>query len=509
MTGGVAGQAAAFGQMTGQIEDENLQNAIAASMKEKGTHDVNYEPIARVDQRVREKDQPTGLRNIGNTCYFNSLLQVYYTLPNFVSKILNFQTEEIKIHEEAKNAQDAQPAAAEGAGADKNHGNLKKKLVNSGMKLIRELQILFATMALGNKKYINPSGVLQSVLDDQGDQVAIGEEKDISEYNSVLLTRIQDAFNWKMQKNQVSQKSTDAVMNSDTAKPTSQDDSGVPTMSPPQLESQSSFADNNMQRYNTNTDAEPARFDAEDVEESKGEGDLIVDNTFSKLFEVQLKNLVEFKDKKGIPQRKTQNDMMSDIVLYIQDESDFYQAWENVFRDEIPDYQNDEDGERYKVSQTTWIESLPAVLTFQLQRQKFMDNMLVKKQHKHPILPEIYPDRFMYENRVEVENLRKNVDTLRKKIAYLKECLDQYHDFNGSQMGIEGVLNQAFNFFQDQGKGKVPETSLTQEEMSDLRPQLPLRQEQKAEFGIVQQMLKTYGGLVSQQIQNLKDQITN
>ena len=56
-------------------------------------------------------------------------------------------------------------------------------------------------------------------------------------------------------------------------------------MSPPQLESQSSFADNNMQRYNTNTDAEPARFDAEDVEESK-EGDLIVDNTFSKLFEV-------------------------------------------------------------------------------------------------------------------------------------------------------------------------------------------------------------------------------
>ena len=41
-----------------------------------------------------------------------------------------------------------------------------------------------------------------------------------------------------------------------------------------------------MQRYNNNTDAEPARFDAEDVEESKGEGDLIVDNTFSKLFEV-------------------------------------------------------------------------------------------------------------------------------------------------------------------------------------------------------------------------------
>ena len=30
--------------------------------------------------------------------------------------------------------------------------------------------------------------------------MAIGEEKDISEYNSILLTRIQDAFNWKMEK---------------------------------------------------------------------------------------------------------------------------------------------------------------------------------------------------------------------------------------------------------------------------------------------------------------------
>ena len=43
---------------------------------------------------------------------------------------------------------------------------LKIKLVNSGMKLIQELQILFSTMAVGKKKYLDPSGVLESVLDD-------------------------------------------------------------------------------------------------------------------------------------------------------------------------------------------------------------------------------------------------------------------------------------------------------------------------------------------------------
>ena len=85
--------------------------------------------------------------------------------------------------------QDVAAGSAEESKGD-NSDALRKKLVNSGMKLIRELQILFTTMALGRKKYLDPSGVLESVLDDQGDQVTVGEEKDISEYNSVLLQRI-------------------------------------------------------------------------------------------------------------------------------------------------------------------------------------------------------------------------------------------------------------------------------------------------------------------------------
>ena len=39
-------------------------------------------------EEIAKVQEPSGLENLGNTCYLNSLLQTYYNLPNFVLAIL-------------------------------------------------------------------------------------------------------------------------------------------------------------------------------------------------------------------------------------------------------------------------------------------------------------------------------------------------------------------------------------------------------------------------------------
>lgn len=67
------------------------------------------------------------------------------------------------------------------------------------MELIRELKGLFGLMTRGNKKYADPNKVLRSIVDNFGESIKIGDEKDIREFNEVFHSRIQDAFKFRMQ----------------------------------------------------------------------------------------------------------------------------------------------------------------------------------------------------------------------------------------------------------------------------------------------------------------------
>ena len=61
------------------LDDPEIAAAIQMSLKS--------EPLS-LDQRSRIDDTPVGLKNVGNTCYFNSFIQALFFLPNMTTKLL-------------------------------------------------------------------------------------------------------------------------------------------------------------------------------------------------------------------------------------------------------------------------------------------------------------------------------------------------------------------------------------------------------------------------------------
>lgn len=77
-----------------ESEEKQIKEAIQRSLQETPYEDLSW-TVADVKDDARERkripaDAPVGLRNIGNTCYLNSLLQVYFNLTDFRRAILRY-----------------------------------------------------------------------------------------------------------------------------------------------------------------------------------------------------------------------------------------------------------------------------------------------------------------------------------------------------------------------------------------------------------------------------------
>mmetsp|Transcript_41259 Transcript_41259/g.62820 ORF Transcript_41259/g.62820 Transcript_41259/m.62820 type:complete len:204 (+) Transcript_41259:161-772(+) len=111
------------------------------------------EPLP-ASERERDREAPCGLKNVGNTCYFASLMQTLFALPNLQEKILNFDLDEHK--DLLKNLEKSDISPVE-----------KVKLTKS-RELVKALQELLTRMLTSRVKYQNPNEVLSAIVDDRG-----------------------------------------------------------------------------------------------------------------------------------------------------------------------------------------------------------------------------------------------------------------------------------------------------------------------------------------------------
>ena len=376
---------------------EQAINSLLTSTTEKALYS-SFEPLNPL-QRQRQEGSPVGLKNLGSTCYFNSLIQAYFMIPSFVQQVMAFSDPE-----ESKQS----------------------------TKLMLQLQRLFAYMIRSNKKYIDPSLVLNYLVDDLGNPIEIGDEKDIGEFNMMLVERLEEALN---------------------------------------------------SRDQVNKSLEQGRI--------------------SQLFYGKhTEELSYFEKAKQVVTGKSS--AFGQINIDIE-QKDLYSGWASAYENFIEGYLAPE-GQLTQAFQRIWIEKLPQILLFGIQRVKYDTELgLLKKVHKAFNFPKvIYPDRFLVQNKTKSLEIMNSIKAHQKRIKLLQEKLEKFERFKDSQIPLSKVLELTSLFLSDNIQSSTyvdleTTDSLTPESL-ELFPQLPQLQ---SALSLVDQC----SSVVNQKVDSIKQEI--
>jgi ubiquitin carboxyl-terminal hydrolase 25/28 len=370
----------------GPKEDDDLSKVIELSLQETSPGAVySFDPISPED-RVRAEGVPVGLKNVGNTCYFNSLLQAYFMIPKFVQEVLAFKEVALEGTEDVQQG----------------------RVLSASLQLVKQLQRLFGYMTRSHRRYIDPSNVLSALVDDLGNQLMIGDQKDVGEFNIILVARIEDGM--KPPKSE----EEEAPEGEDSGR---RDSSDVQLMRKGSLNYSISIPD---------------------------------EGVIAALFYGRQVELLTSAEADGTRVFQHQEAVFGQVMLDV-DERDIYSAWDKACFSNIEGYVTPQD---YKTvaQQEIWLTRLPQVLLFQIQRVCFDKASLssVKKHTVFNIEKVIYPDRFMHHNRVIGSSLRQQAQELKAKVAKLEAILDKYQRFASDSLSLEKVLRNAGTFMAEQ-----------------------------------------------------------
>jgi len=338
-------------------EDIDINKAIELSLKETKHLPSTYEPL-NPEQRLRKEGMPIGLKNIGNTCYVNSLFQAYFMSYKFVASILHFNPE-IKVEEPKKESSSSQ-----------DEKDITKKRTEASIKQIINLRKLFAMMIRSHKKYADPTDVLQSVVDDFGQHLPIGDQRDVTEYHTNFLSRIEEAFEYQEAYNK--------------AKQNQNNPSAI------QIEEPVSGENSTVNKENS----------------------LVTQHFYGVMR--QFRSFVRQHDFVT----EESDSIFGPLILDVASK-DLYSGLEKYCNFTIDDYRLST-GELTKVDGNTWIIRPPEFLFIQLNRVSFdkESGLPLKINDKFTFEKELYFDRFMLEYKDKATSINRAIAQLRTQVNF-------------------------------------------------------------------------------------------
>ena len=345
---------------------DDLALAIQNSLKEVES-DYAFYDVYNPETMLRSQNTPVGLKNIGNTCYFNSLIQNYFMIPKFIKEILNFKPQLRR---------------------DPNEAQVK----SASIQLIQELQLLFSSMILGNKRFIDPSSVLDALVDDSGNKIQIGEQKDVGEFNMNMIARIEEGL---------------------------------------------------QSAQNMQLKLEVRELVSEDQE-------FLLGGKVSQLFYATQHELLTTQESDGRTLVFENTAIFGQLSLDVN-EKELYRAWDHAYHTLIEGYITPNGHNTYAV-QEIWPEKLPGILLFQIQRVRYDltsgRNIKVNTPFTFPLV--IYGDRFLLKNKPIYLSVRDRVLSIKSEISRLETELITLENYKDSNIGIVSILSHVSTFLDTQ-----------------------------------------------------------
>lgn len=511
-------------------EDPDLSAALEISMREQ------HEGLGGGAEGVaREEGTPCGLRNVGNTCYVNSFLQTLLHVDDFRERMLRYRTPVeagVAVPQPSAKATEPDPEVVH---IDKDDASLGRR--EHCIRLASELRLICAYSLFTLRSCIDPSRLLNELVDERGQKLQIGSQEDVGEFMLKLLDRLEEGVRAGCFENEPEAEGADAMAGGDAeAQPATDDaarlDPAAPDDGGASGDAEAQAAPDALAMEASGTGADPAAGgdghavaeeaaqafeDTEVTEPEPQPGDEVaagavaasavepaghsppeagrqVENEpkveappspLQSLFFGQQVQVFSYREGPAaadgseapgagagggdpvvtgseedagpsMTQAQEAADEKGGRLVVSEEKSDFlqifldvkhrdlYSAWEAANCTEV-DYTTP-GGTTTTASTSIWIERLPKLLFFQLQRVVFDQERKaqVKLDEAFEFDTTVFVDRFLLANREHASQVAVRARDLKRRRDELAEALRRFEEYRGRQgVGVEEVLDWA------------------------------------------------------------------
>lgn len=378
---------------------------------------------------------PVGLKNVGATCWFSSVIQSLFYLTAFRDLVLNFQPFSLK--RKCPSKEDGKLESLSNKDLSDEEERMQKIF-----EFMVELRRLFALMLASERKYVDPSKaveILRSFMSSSSSPQAAADnqQEDVSEFTHIIFEMMERAF----------KSAREGRTESREAKEEEE-----------KMMEESSNNNNNNNYASTGGNNDSNKVEKEEKlsrdPETMAEDSNHNENPIS-LFYLKTQSEGVVRGEKFI-----RDEMFTQYTLQVANFSEIHESLESSTA-------NERMGTEASMEMERWFTDLPPVLIFSLSRFEYnVKRQVAEKIHNRFDFPEVlFMDRYMIDNKEVTRAKREEVKLLKARREVLSDQLQKYTDYGtGPQkMALPTILQYTLDFANSESNTKslnaVPSTA--------------------------------------------------